>query len=384
MKIRSFWKRRIADLLASKNVLWLAGVRRAGKTVLCRSLDDADYFDCELPRVRAQLEDPELFFSKRAGRLVVLDEIHRLANPSEPLKIAADHFPRVKVLATGSSTLSARRKFRDTLTGRKRELWLTPAIHADLTDFGISNFDERMLKGGLPPFLLGAGVDDNAYREWIDSYWAKDLQELFVVDKKAAFMKFMELLFLQSGDLFEAQPFATACEISRQTVQNYLQALETTLVATILRPYSEASAAEIKSQPKVYTFDTGFVCYFRGVESLGDEDRGRLLEHLVLGELQARFPRERIHFWRDKQKHEVDFVVKTGRGKHIMAIECKVRSARFDPSGLLSFRGRYPQGRNLVASLDDVGLRQKRYGEVIVEFVSLPSLAKILSDSALL
>ena len=52
--------------------------------------------------------------------LIVLDEIHRLENPSEVLKIAADHFPHLRVLATGSSTLAARRKFRYTLTGRKR------------------------------------------------------------------------------------------------------------------------------------------------------------------------------------------------------------------------------------------------------------------------
>lgn len=53
---------------------------------------------------------------------VVLDEIHRLANPSEVLKIAADHFPRVRVIATDTSTLAAKDKFNDTLAGRKREV----------------------------------------------------------------------------------------------------------------------------------------------------------------------------------------------------------------------------------------------------------------------
>jgi hypothetical protein len=64
------------------------------------------------------------------------DEIHRLADPSEVLKIAADHFPDVKIIATGSSTLGASSKFRDTLTGRKVEIWLTPMISDDLKDFG--------------------------------------------------------------------------------------------------------------------------------------------------------------------------------------------------------------------------------------------------------
>jgi predicted AAA+ superfamily ATPase len=46
-------------------------------------------------------------------------------------------------------------------------------------------------------------------------------------------------------------------------VQSYLSILETTLLATVLRPY-HGGAAEIRTQPKVYGFDTGFVAYHRG------------------------------------------------------------------------------------------------------------------------
>jgi uncharacterized protein len=349
---RPFWVARIERCLRRRNVLWLAGVRRVGKTVLCRSLEGAAYFDCELPRVRRALEDPELFFRGLDRRLVVLDEIHRLLRPSEVLKIAADHFPQVRVVATGSSTLAARRKFRDTLTGRKVELWLVPATLADLRSFGGVGLDERMLRGGLPPFLLGTGVDDTAFREWVDSFWAKDLQELFAVEKKAAFLKFVDLLFHQSGGLFEATAFAAACEVSRQTIQNYLQILETTLVATVVRPFAGGGAAEIKAQPKVYGFDTGFVCYFRDWDRVRADDRGPLLEHLVINELLAHVPRERVLFWRDKRQHEVDFVVRSGRGASPLAIACRARSTRFDARGLRAFRSIYPSGTNLLVCLD--------------------------------
>jgi uncharacterized protein len=375
MKTRRFWQERIATLLESRSVLWLAGVRRSGKTTLCKAIPGARYFDCELPSVRRRLEDPELFFRGVRGEIVVLDEIHKLVDPSAPLKIAADHFPDVRVVATGSSTLAARRKFRDSLTGRKHELWLTPAVAADLVDFGIGKVDARMLRGGLPPFLLADRLDDAAYREWIDSYWAKDLQELFVVDKKAAFMKFVELLFAQSGELFEAQPLAAACEISRQTAHNYLHVLETTLLATVLRPYAGSAAAEIKSQPKVYAFDTGFACYFQGIDSLRDTDRGHLLEHLALNELLAAFPREAVFHWRDKQRHEVDFVVKRGRGDAVAAIECKAKAAKLDPGGIASFRGRHPKGPNLAVCLDVREPYGRRFGGIEITFVPLAELA---------
>jgi uncharacterized protein len=379
MAVRPFWLNEIEHAFVSRSVVWLGGVRRVGKTTLARSFPSARYFDCELVRVRRALEDPELFWrGQPAGAVVVLDEAHRLSNPSEVLKVAADHFPRVHVVATGSSTLAAKRKFNDSLTGRKREVWLTPMLAADLEAFGSTDLDRRMLQGGLPPFFLTSRVRDADYEEWMSSYWAKDLSELFVVDKRAAFMKFAELIFAQSGGLYEAQAFTAPCEVSRPTIQNYLSILETTLLATVIRPYHGGGAAEIRTQPKVYAFDTGFVAYHRGWGSLRDDDRGRLLEHLVLGEIAARFGVSRLHFWRDKQQHEVDFVLEVGRHRDVMAIECKSAARKLDPAGLLAFRGRHPRGRNLVVTLRDTDAHTRRFGDIEVEFVPYFSLPRLL------
>ena len=70
----------------------LSGVRRAGKTFLSQSLRDIEYFDCELPRVRRMIDDPEDSSRVIRGRRIVLDEIHRCGH-RRFVKIAADHFP---------------------------------------------------------------------------------------------------------------------------------------------------------------------------------------------------------------------------------------------------------------------------------------------------
>ena len=132
---REWWQEKLESAWKERSIVWLSGVRRAGKTLLCRSLPDTDYFDCELPRTRRLLDDPEDFLDQHRGRRVILDEIHRLSNPSQLLKIAADHYRDTKVMATGSSTLGASRKFRDTLAGRKAEVWLTPMTREDLSSF---------------------------------------------------------------------------------------------------------------------------------------------------------------------------------------------------------------------------------------------------------
>jgi predicted AAA+ superfamily ATPase len=375
MYSRSFWATRIRSAWQRRSVVWLKGVRRVGKTVLVRSLLDAEYFDCELPRVRREMEDSEAFLRALGGRTVVLDEVHRLAAPSELLKIAADHFPDTRVLATGSSSLSATAKFADTLTGRKEEVWLTPLLLRELETadtltgrkeevwltplllreletFERPDLDHRMLRGGLPPFLLAEELPERDFQEWMDAFWAKDVLELFRLRQRAPFLRFVELLLLHSGGMFEATRYARPCEVSRTTISNYLQILETTLVAHVVRPFSRRPRAEIVSAPKVYGFDTGFVCYYNGWTSLRPEDRGRLWEHIVLNELHAHLPPgAKLRYWRTRHGNEIDFVL-LRRGADPIAIECKWSWDAFDARNLRVFRTHYPEGRNYLVAHD--------------------------------
>lgn len=370
---RAHWIERIELAWSKKSVLWLSGVRRTGKTSLCHSLDRVDYFDCELPRTRQMMEDPEDFLGGLKGKRVVLDEIHRLKNPAELLKIAADHFPTVRILATGSSTLGASRKFRDTLTGRKSELWLTPMISKDLEDFKKGDIRRRLLNGGLPPFFMADQLPEKDFQEWVDAYWAKDIQELFRLERRYSFQKFVELVMAQSGGIFEATKFASPCEVSRMTVANYLRVLEATLTAHVVRPYNTHRKTEIISSPKVYGFDTGFVCYYRGWHELRKEDLGHLWEHFVLNEIYAQTQSREIRYWRDKRGHEVDFVA-AQRGKSPAAIECKWSASDTDVSGMKAFRHAYPAGSNFVVTHDVDKPYIKHFGKLKVEFVSLQDL----------
>jgi len=380
MKKRSFWVEQIGKAWERCSVIWLSGVRRVGKTFLSQSLADAEYFDCELPRVRVMMEDAEGFLRLLRGRTIILDEIHRLQNPSELLKIAADHYPEVRILATGSSTLGASAKFKDTLTGRKESLWLTPMLAQDLVDFGDTDFAKRLLFGGLPPFYLSETFPERNFQDWVDGYWAKDIQELFHLERRHAFQRFFELLMVQSGGIFEASRFTGPCEVSRPTISNYLSVLDATYVAHIVRPFSSNKEAEIISAPKVYGFDTGFVCYYRGWRELRREDMGLLWEHYVLNEIQGRLQIRNVMYWRDKRGHEIDFVV-AERGRPPVAIECKWSAAEFDPHNLKRFRERYPEGDSLVAAADVEKPFVRNYKGIEVTFVSLTGLIDALAAS---
>ncbi len=373
---RTFWESRIIEAWRRRPVVWLSGVRRVGKTVLCLSLPEAEYFDCELPSVRRQMERIEPFLDDLRGRRVVLDEIHRLADPSELLKIAADHYPDIRIVATGSSTLQASSRFRDTLVGRKESVWLTPMIEADRADFGGGDLKHRLLAGGLPPFYLASEPSERERLEWLESFWARDIMELFRLERRSSFLKLLELVMVNSGGIFEASAYAHPCEISRRTVSNYLAVLEKALTVHIIRPFSGRKSSEIVAAPRVYAFDTGFVCFARGLRDLRNDDLGFLWEHYVLNEIMGAAERHDVRYWRDKAGHEVDFVLQDRSGPPA-AVECKWSADAFDPRGIRAFRNRHPGGKNYCVAAD-VGRPFHRAfkPDLDVEFVGLAALIK--------
>lgn len=382
--IRPFWSNLIEKAWEQRNIVWLMGVRRVGKTSLCYNLADIEYFDCERPRVRQLFVDPEGFLESQRGKRIALDEIHRLDNPSEILKIAADHYPDIKIIATGSSTLGASAKFKDTLTGRKREVWLTPMLLEESTYFGNPDIRHRFLFGGLPSFFEQTQIPEIDFQEWIDAYWAKDIQDLFSIGKRSSFQKFAELLLANSGGVFEATRFTAPCEVSRPTIANYLQVLAETFVVHVIRPYSTHKPTEIIMAPKVYGFDTGFVCYAKGRRELRAEDVGFMWEHIILNEIQGRLQTRAIHYWRDKRDNDIDFVIKGRAENTIAAIECKFTSS---PDDLIStnvgknfeaFRYYYPDGDNFIVSSNITVPIKKQYKNLKLFFVNEKDLIESL------
>ena len=44
------------------------------------------------------MQDPQGFLEKHRNKRILFDEIHRLDNPSEVLKLAADYYPDIKII----------------------------------------------------------------------------------------------------------------------------------------------------------------------------------------------------------------------------------------------------------------------------------------------
>jgi hypothetical protein len=363
MLSRPFWLRRIAAAWKEAPIVWLCGVRRSGKTVLAESLglDKTLFINCDLPAAEDMVRDPQVFFRSCKKPVVVFDEIHQLRDPARVLKIGADLFPKLKILATGSSTLAASKKFRDTLTGRKRVVHLLPVLWSELETFGVT-LSERLFRGGLPQVLLSKERHPSFYREWMDSFFARDIQRLFGFRDVNRFNTLFDYLLRQSGGQLESTRTASAIGITRPTVESHLRALEVTNAATLVRPFHGSGQNEVVKMPKVYGFDTGFVGFARGWDPLRQDDLGLLWEHFVLEQLQAQFPNTPVRYWRDKGGREIDFVLAQRRDQ-VDVIECKWNAGAFDSSALKVFRDYYPKGKNYLVTPSGDPAYTKAYGD---------------------
>jgi len=379
MIIRPFWIHKISDAWQRRSIVWLSGVRRVGKTTLAKMFSNAIYLNCDLPSAARRLSDPELFYDSVArDSIIIFDEIHRLPDPSMLLKIAADEYPHLKILATGSSTLTTTRKFRDSLTGRKENIYLPPVLWTECIDtFDRKDLDRRLFHGGLPEPLLSVEKDPLFFSEWVDSFFARDIQELFGVRNRTGFITLFRLLLQQSGGMIDFTKLAKLSKLSRPTVQAHIEAMRISHAVYLVPPFFGGSKREIVRRPKCYGFDTGFVSFEKGWNEIREDDAGLLWEHLVLDFLRIHCTERDIYYWRDKSGREIDFVVRE-KNKKINAIECKTNPDRFTTKSLAVFRTIYPEGKNIVVCPGIKQAYSAKIDQLIVHFFGLKDLSQEL------
>ncbi|AEV15189.1 hypothetical protein TCCBUS3UF1_1390 [Thermus sp. CCB_US3_UF1] len=106
-------------------VVVLTGPRQAGKTTLALRVGErwgALYLDLESERDRAKLAEPELYLEGFWGRLVILDEVHRMPGLFPVLRSLVDRARRGHradlYLLLGSVSPEVSRQAGESLAGR--------------------------------------------------------------------------------------------------------------------------------------------------------------------------------------------------------------------------------------------------------------------------
>ena len=254
---------------------------------------------------------------------------------------------------------------------------LVPVLWEECLDiFLIKDLDRRLLHGGLPEPLLMTEKDPSFFSEWIDSFYARDIQELFGIRNRTGFIKLLNLLLRQSGGSIDYSNLAKLCDISRPTVKAHIEAMTIAHALFLLAPFHGGGRREITLRPKCYGFDTGFITFVKGWDTIREDDRGLLWEHLVLDVLKVYLNTSDIFYWRDKSGREIDFVIRNGN-RSVDTIECKIDPDRFDPKSLITFRALYPDGDNYVISPNVKKPYRKRHKGFNIQYRSLKKFSSV-------
>ena len=339
-------------------LLVITGPRQVGKTTLMKQVLDFPnekvlWLNCDNPDDRQSLFDATTSALKSligGYKLVVIDEAQRVPNIGLTLKILADEFPDVQVIASGSSALDLANSIKEPLTGRKREFQLYPISTAELCLHTSPReekrlLEQRMIFGFYPEVINHPSERQEALQEITSSYLYKDILSLADVRMPTVLQKLLLALALQIGSEVTFNELGNTIGIDKETAEKYIDLLEKAFVVFRLNSFSRNMRRELKKSRKIYFWDNGvrnaIINNFNSLDLRND--KGALWENFIISERMKYLSYNRIHshvyFWRTTTGKELDWLEE--RDGKLFAFEAKWNPERRSKLPL-GFREAYP------------------------------------------
>lgn len=312
-------------------VVSIFGARRVGKTTLVKEYLKAfeseektlfitgDEIEVQKALSSQSIEKLKNFLGD--ARLVIIDEAQMIQNIGINLKLIVDNIPEIKIITTGSSSFDLNKKIGEPLTGRKTTLKLFPLAQMEFSKIEtgaqtIANLENRLIYGSYPQVAL---ADSNSKRqeilnEIISSYLIKDVLELENIRNSKKIKQLLELLAWQVGNEVSLAELGNQLDLSKNTIEKYLDLLEQVFVIVNIRGFSRNLRKEVTKTSKYYFYDNGIrnaLINSFNILQLRD-DVGRLWENYIIIERIKKQEYLKIfsnnYFWRTYEKKEIDLV----------------------------------------------------------------------------
>ncbi|HEX6861486.1 MAG TPA: AAA family ATPase, partial [Thermoanaerobaculia bacterium] len=331
---------------------FLFGPRGTGKSTWLRQRHpEALWIDLLKPELlRQYVAKPERLRELVAGNpsreVVVIDEVQKAPVLLDVVHDLIESKAGPRFVLTGSSSRKLKREGVDLLAGRALLRSLHPFMAAELGDrFRL----DAALTEGLVPLVWSSPEPEDVLRAYVGLYLKEEVQMEGLVRRIDGFARFLESVSFSHGAVLNISEIARDCQVSRTTVEGYLEILEDLLLAFRIPVFSKRAQRNLTAHPKFFWFDAGVFVAMRPAGPLDrpEEIGGAALEGLIAQHLRAWIDYSgegfTLGFWRTKAGNEVDFVV---YGRHgFWALEVK-RTAVIRPAdlrGLKAFREDYPE-----------------------------------------
>lgn len=329
-----YWYKRYLEfkentLFRKGKVFILYGPRRVGKTELIRKL--ISNFEGKIYEGTGDnLELREVLSSQRLSQistylgkynLVFIDEAQRIPDIGLSLKLLIDHFPEMKVIATGSSSFDLSNKLGEPLTGRNITRILYPISVFELYQqeggMRIMEMLENLLVFGGYPETLNA-QSTNEKTEYLlslrDSLLFKDILELENIKSPAKLIDLLKMLAFQIGQEVSLNELGNNLGLAKQSVERYINLLEKSFIVKKVGGFSRNLRKEVIKTNRYYFWDNGIRnALINNYNPLNQRnDQGMLWENFLFMERLKTKEYKRIHsndyFWRTYDQQEIDLV----------------------------------------------------------------------------
>lgn len=356
---------RLTERAGAFRVVVVNGPRQAGKTTLLklfeaarggslRSLDDAT-------TLRSALADPA-GFSQFGTAPRMIDEVQRGGDDlvlAIKYVVDRDDTPGQFVLS-GSTRFLTVPTISESLAGRAVFVEVWPFAVAERTgaaaDFCSLLFSDaaRLAEASGSPWRRDHYVDlfcSGGFPEiirlpaaslrqgWFDGYLStvvlRDVASFAQVRHAEVLPRLLSLVTARAGRQLVLADLAQSLQLNQATVRDYLTYLDTVFLTGRLPPWSSSVTTKLVKTPKVYPTDSGLAAHLLQVDAdalraPGHQQLGIVVECFVYAELTRLLAAgdlgATLHFYRDRDGREVDFVLERRNGQ-VVGIEVKASSS---------------------------------------------------------
>jgi len=330
----------IADKMSGAKMVFLAGPRQVGKTTLAKRWMERHsglYLTWDSARDRETILKQTFVEDNRTS--VILDEIHKYPRWRNFLKGLYDkEGDRLRFMVTGSARLDYYRRGGDSLFGRYELLRLHPLSIGELVHGGVPPPPKDWLSPGVATVDSAAWKRLEAFGGFPEPYfqsdplqhrrWSIRRRELLIKEdlrdlSDIKLVEMVEHLYLllpeRVGSPLSLNSLKEELQVAFNSVSSWIEILERLYICYRLSPYHRKLARSLKKERKLYLWDWSQV-----------KESGARFENLVAGHLlkavhawtDLGFGEYQLHYWRNKEKEEVDFVVTNDR-EPVAVFECK-------------------------------------------------------------
>ncbi len=329
----SYIKRAVLDNFGSylkpNKVLILLGARRVGKTQLIKKyiessnekvlqLNGEDLNNARLLEERTLENYTRLL---QNIKLLVIDEAQAIQDIGLILKFIVDNIEGIKVIATGSSMFDLANKLGEPLVGRKNTLFLYPLSQIEFSAYEnyiqtTENQETRLIFGGYPELTHYQSWEEKQtyLREIVSSYLLKDILVFDGIKNSNKIYGLLRLIALQIGKEVSLQELGNQLQMSKNTVERYLDLLSKVFILFKIEGFSRNLRKEITKTSRWYFYDNGIRnAIINNYNSIQNRtDIGDLWENYLASERMKKQEYQKIfrknYFWRTYDRQELDWL----------------------------------------------------------------------------